>query len=127
MEINQFLNHLNDGNPVNAGTEMHQYMCNLSDEALKITNELNNVYRTPDEIIKIFSRLTGKNISETFRIFPPFYTDCGKNIEIGENVFINSCCNFQDQGGIRIGDNTFIGHKVVIATLNHGFEPEDRR
>lgn len=59
-------------------------------------------------------------------MFPPFYTDCGLNITVGKSVFINSCCNFQDQGGIRIGDGSLIGHKVVLATLNHGLAPEDR-
>jgi acetyltransferase-like isoleucine patch superfamily enzyme len=41
-------------------------------------------------------------------------------------VFINSCCCFQDQGGIIIGDNTFIGYRVTLATLNHGILPQDR-
>ena len=50
----------------------------------------------------------------------------GKNINVGKNVFINSGCRFQDQGGIRIGDGTLIGHNVVITTLNHNFEPELR-
>ena len=59
-------------------------------------------------------------------MFPPFYTDCGKNINIGKNVFINSCCCFQDQGGITIGDGVLIGHKAVFATLDHTFIPEKR-
>ena len=54
-------------------------------------------------------------------------TDFGKNIHLGKNVFINSCCQFQDQGGSFIGDGTLIGHSVVIATLNHGFAPDDRQ
>ena len=60
-------------------------------------------------------------------MFPPFYTDFGKNIHVGKNVFINSCCQFQDQGGIFIGDGALIGHSVVLATLNHGLAPEDRQ
>ena len=59
-------------------------------------------------------------------MFPPFTTDCGKNIRVGKNVFINSGCRFQDQGGITLGDETLVGHNVVFATLNHGFAPEDR-
>ena len=59
-------------------------------------------------------------------MFPPFYTDCGKNIRVGKNVFINAGCCFQDQGGIEIGDGCLIGQQVVIATLNHAFEPERR-
>ena len=35
-------------------------------------------------------------------------------------------CKFQDQGGIYIGDDTLIGHNVVLATLNHAKSPMDR-
>lgn len=59
-------------------------------------------------------------------MFPPFYTDCGKNITVGKNVFINAGCKFQDQGGITIGDGTLIGHNVVLATLNHNLNPNKR-
>lgn len=59
-------------------------------------------------------------------MFPLFYTDCGKNLHIGKNVFINSGCRFQDQGGITIGDGALIGHNVVMATLNHSEDPETR-
>ena len=99
----------------------------LSQEALKITMEINNKYHTPQEIIDLFSRLTGQKIDETFRLFPPFYTDCGKNIKIGKNVFINACCKFQDQGGITIGNGVLIGHNVTLATLNHDERPQYRQ
>ena len=41
-------------------------------------------------------------------------------------MFINIGCKFQDQGGITIGDETLIGHNVVLATLNHDFNPAKR-
>lgn len=41
-------------------------------------------------------------------------------------MFINCCCKFQDQGGITIGNGVFIGHNVVIATLNHDINPNNR-
>lgn len=126
MDINDFLNHVNSGQHIQCDMEIHKYMNVLSQEAMKITAELNNSYHTPDEICRIFSKLIGKPVDNTFRMFPPFYTDCGKNINIGKNVFINSCCCFQDQGGITIGDGTLIGHKVVLATLDHDFSPEKR-
>ena len=50
----------------------------------------------------------------------------GKNITVGEGVFINACCHFQDHGGVIIGDGCQIGHNVVFATLNHGLAPEER-
>ena len=72
------------------------------------------------------SRLTGKPVDETFKMFPPFYTDFGKNITIGRRVFINAGCHFQDHGGVTLGDGCLIGHNVVFATLDHGTAPEDR-
>ena len=89
--------------------------------------ELNGSYHTPDEIRDLFSRITGREVDSSFRMFPPFYTDFGKNIHVGRNVFINACCQFQDQGGIYIGDGSLIGHSVVLATLNHGLDPGDRQ
>lgn len=107
--------------------EWQEYFHSLCQEAIKITMDLNNKYRTPEEIREIMTKLTGKKIDETFRLFPPFYTDFGKNISIGKNVFINSCCHFQDQGGITIGDGAFIGHNVVFATINHDLSPANNR
>ena len=50
----------------------------------------------------------------------------GKNIKIGKRVFINAGCQFQDQGGIEIGDDVLIGPQTIIATLNHDPNPEKR-
>ena len=91
------------------------------------TFELNNAYHTPEEVRNLLSRLFGKTVDESFRVFPPFYTDFGKNITVGKNVFINACCHFQDHGGVSLGDGCQIGHNVVFATLNHGLAPEDRQ
>ncbi|MDQ0230951.1 sugar O-acetyltransferase [Metabacillus malikii] len=126
MDINDFLAHLNRGEAVEGGSEMHQVMHKVSQEALKLTAELNGHYHTPQEVQELFSRLIGKSVDKTFAMFPPFYTDCGKNINVGKNVFINSGCRFQDQGGITIGDGVLIGHNVVLATLNHDIDPKKR-
>ena len=126
MELNTFFMHMASGERVIAGSDLHLKMCDLSQEALKITTYLNNSYHSPEEIIDLMKELTGREIDKSFRLFPPFYTDCGKNIQIGKNVFINSCCQFQDQGGIVIGDNTLVGHHVVMATLNHVQDPKHR-
>lgn len=93
---------------------------------LRITAEMNGGYHEPEELRVLFSRLIGQPVDESFGLFPPFYTDCGKNIHIGKNVFINMGCKFQDQGGIYIGDGALIGHNVVLATLNHAKSPRDR-
>ena len=68
-------------------------------------------------------KIIGKPVDDTFRLFPPFYTDFGKNITIGKNIFINMGCKFQDQGGIYIDDGALIRHNVVSATINHDLNP----
>ena len=75
----------------------------------------------------LIEELTGRPVGEHFGLFPPFYTDFGKNITIGRDVFINAGCKFQDQGGITIGDGALIGHGVVLATLNHDLDPAKRQ
>lgn len=127
MNLKEFLNHMNQGLPAPEGSEARNIMSKLSEEARKITCILNAEYHSQEEIRNLFSELTAQPVDETFAMFPPFYTDCGKNIHIGRDVFINAGCHFQDQGGITIGDGTMIGHNVVLATLNHGLSPKDRR
>lgn len=126
MELQEFLEHMNSGKTVEAGSETHLYMHTVSQEALKITAEINSGYHEPEALRKLFFRLTDQPADETFRLFPPFHTDCGKNIHVGKHVFINMGCKFQDQGGIFIGDGTRIGHNVVLATLNHAMMPQER-
>lgn len=126
MDLNAFLEHLNSGKTVQGGSEAHQFMHGVSQEALRITAEMNGGYHEPEELRALFSRLIGQSVDESFGLFPPFYTDCGKNIHIGKHVFINMGCKFQDQGGIYIGDGALIGHNVVLATLNHAKSPKDR-
>lgn len=126
MTVERFLEYLDSGKTVVGGSDVHECMHRLSQEAIKITCELNNKYHDAGEIRDLMGELTGREIDETFAMFPPFYTDCGKNLKIGKRVFINSGCRFQDQGGITIGDDSLIGHNAVLATLNHGFAPDER-
>lgn len=123
----EFIEYMNSGKALTGGSKLHEYMNLLSQEALRLTAELNGCYHTPEEIRMIMEQITGKTIDESFNLFPPFYTDCGKNLTIGKNVFFNSGCKFQDQGGITIGDGSLIGHNVVLATLNHDMNPKLRQ
>lgn len=126
INIEQFRKVMATKEEICDGSEMFIIFHKLAQEALQITSEINNKYNTPEQIVELFSKLTGTQVDKTFRCFPPFYTDCGKNIKIGKNVFINACCRFQDQGGIEIGDGSLIGHNTTIATLNHDFNPDKR-
>ena len=126
MEVEQFKNDIKRGAYIKANSEAHIHMHEMAKRARRITAEMNNGYRTPEEIRELFSELIGLKIDRSFELFPPFYADYGQNIKVGRNVFINSGCCFQDQGGIEIGDNALIGQQVVIATINHDLNPEMR-
>lgn len=126
MTLQDFLDKMNSGEEIVAGSEYHLFMHNLSQEAIRITTEMNSAYHTPEELVTLMRELTGQPDLPPFGLFPPFTTDCGKNIHLGKNVFINSGCRFQDQGGIYIGDNALIGHNAVLATLNHNEDPAKR-
>lgn len=126
MELKEFIEYMNCGKEIIANSNVHKYMGKLAKEAMKLTTELNNNYHTSDEIINIMEKITNSIIDKSFTLFPPFYTDCGKNLKLGKNIFINSGCKIQDQGGVSIGDGTLIGHNVVIATLNHNQNPIKR-
>ena len=106
MSLDTLLEHLDAGQPLVTGTEAFDCMHAYSYEAMRLTAELNSTFHTPDEIREIMGRITGRPMDETFRLFPPFYTDFGKNI--------------------RIGDGTLIGHRVTLATINHGLPPDRR-
>lgn len=126
MNNAEFLEFMANNDCVEKDSAIHKKFYELSENARKITMELNNKYHSQDEIKKLFFQLIDKEVDESFKMFPPFYTECGINITVGKNVFINACCKFQDQGGIEIGDNVLIGHSVIIATLNHDFDIENR-
>ena len=126
MDLQTWLGILDSGEEVTDNEEVRLMMHALSQEALRITAELNNAYHTPEEIRLLMEKLTGRPIDPSFAMFPPFYTDCGKNIKFGQNVFVNSGCRFQDQGGITIEDGALIGHNAVLATPNHNPDPEKR-
>ena len=83
--------------------KINRYANSLFQEAIRIGMELNSSYHEPDELKEIMERLTGRKIGDGFMLFPPFYTDFGKNI--------------------TIGDGALIGHNVVLATINHDLTP----
>ena len=106
LELNELLDIFNAGDALVMDEEAADACNYYSIEAQKITCELNYNFHDFDDT--------------------PFFTDFGKNIHLGKNVFINAGCKFQDQGGIYIGDDVLIGHNVVMATLNHDENPKNR-
>lgn len=88
-----------------------------------IMNNLGDVV----EIRNMLTEIIGSKIDESTGIFAPFYTNFGKHIKIGKNVFINHACSFLDMGGITIEDDVLIGPRVNLVTENHPIDPSNRK
>jgi acetyltransferase-like isoleucine patch superfamily enzyme len=80
-----------------------------------------------DQVRERLSEIIGSQIDINTRVFPPFYTNFGRFITLGKNVFINHACSFLDMGGIIIEDDVLIGPKVNLITENHPLDPADRQ
>lgn len=115
------------GEPVSIDDKDYHIIKDIIVNAKRLTQKMNTSVLTSEEIRQCFSELVGQNIGEDFNLNLPFYTDFGRNIKVGKNVFINFGCTFMDRGGITIGDNAFIAPGVMLITENHGIMPEKRR
>ena len=126
MTVEDFKEYAKTGQALDTD-EIYEFMDRMSDRARQVTFRLNAAYHTPEQVRGLLSELFGRPVPPSLRVFPPFYADFGQNITVGQDVFINACCHFQDHGGVTIGDGCQIGHNVVFATLNHGLAPQDRK
>ena len=50
MDLKEYLEYVNQGKKVIAGSREHNFMHELAQEAMKITTALNNGYHEPDKI-----------------------------------------------------------------------------
>jgi len=126
MELQDFLDHVARGSVIEGGSAQHAFMHRAAQEALCTTAELNSKYHAPQQVRALLSRLTGAPVPESVALFPPFYCEFGRNLHLGDGVFINMGCRFQDAGGITIGAGTLIGHGSTLTTLNHAVDPDRR-
>ena len=114
------------GEPVSMTDTDYPAMRDALELARRVTGEINTVYHTPDEVLELLESL-GAQIDKTSEIRTPFYTDFGKFITIGKNVFVNNACTFMDRGGITLEDDVKIGPRVNLITENHDKNPSNRR
>ena len=92
----------------------------LATEKLNQTSMTNTKERT--KLIKLLFGSTGTNI----HIENNFNCDYGKNINVGENFYVNFNCVILDVAQVRIGDNCFIAPQVGIYTATHPIDPAAR-
>ena len=89
MSIEEVLIYLNADRVAYMTPEMHACSLAQSQNAIRQTMALNTRYHRPEEIVAIMSDLTGEKVDESLMLFPPFYTDFGRNIHLGKHVFIH--------------------------------------
>ena len=74
------------------------------------------------DIMRRLFKAVGKNVW----IEPDFRCEFGKNISIGDDVYINFGCVILDCGQVKIGNEVLIGPNVGIYDANHALDAEER-
>lgn len=114
------------GEPIRMNDPEYPKVMEVVTRTIKLSAELNTSTEV-DQVRERLSEIIGTEVDKSTAIFPPFYTNFGRFIQIGRNVFINHACSFLDLGGITIEDDVLIGPKVNLITENHPLDPADRK
>lgn len=126
MHSKDILERLKSGEAIRP-TDMEYFkITKIVQTTMRLSQSLNHATDT-EQIRYYLGKIINTPIDESTTIFSPFYTNFGKFISIGKNVFINHSCSFLDMGGITIEDEVLIGPKVNLITENHPLDPHDRK
>lgn len=120
------LDRLKAGEPIRLDDPEYSKIQEIVNRTIELSAQL-NVSTNVDQTRAWLSEIIGTSIDESTTVFTPFYTNFGRFIQIGKNVFINHACSFLDMGAITIEDDVLIGPKVNLITENHPLDPADRR
>lgn len=106
------------------GAAVYDEIHELKADNEQLVMEMNEKYHAPEEVRRYLERITGKEIADSVAISLPFYTDYGRHISFGKDIFINQNVMFVDLGGIVIEDHVLIGPMCRIITVSHLVEPK---
>ena len=93
---------------------------------MKLVAELNTGYHTEAEVRDYLRQITGSEVDDSVRVFPPFSINYGKRTSFGKGSFVNFGCTFLALGGITIEEGVFIAPQCVLATEYHPEAPASR-
>lgn len=122
MRLNLPMNQL-----IPTDSEDYQAIQKIVAENQPLVAALNTGYHTPQETRRLLAQITEQAVDESVAINLPFYTDFGRHIRLGKNVFINMGVMFTDLGGITLEDNVLIGPRANLISVNHPTEPNQRQ
>lgn len=92
----------------------------------RLVQQLNTAPHSLAATRKIVSQITQQPIDSSNEIRLPFYTDYGRNLHLGNNVFINSGVTFTDMGGIYLADDVLICPNATLISVNHPLAADQR-
>lgn len=106
--------------------DFDQDLFNKRVEAKKLFKAYN---KTGDEEIDLRNKIMKqlfKNVGENVWIEPDFRCEFGKNITIGDNVYINFGCIILDCSEVTIGSHTLLGPNIGLYAANHSTDATER-
>lgn len=115
-----------NGEPVQLSDPEYHVVRNVVTKTMELSAKL-NMSTNVEQVREQLSKIVNIKLDSSITVFPPFYTNFGRFITIGKNVFINHACSFLDMGGIVIEDDVLIGPRVNLVTENHPFDPSNRK
>ena len=96
--------------------------------ATELTSRLNVLpFDDEDGRARLFEQILGRPLPPRVTIDPPFFTDHGLNLDLGERVFVNQNCTFLDYAGIRLAERVMVAPKVTFITVGHPVDTDDRK
>lgn len=105
----------------------HRDMFKEMQRCQELCNAYNAIPTTELDIRMDFLRhIFGKAEGE-FVFFSPFKCSLGYNIEVGNNVAVNSYCTILDGGKVKFGNDIFVGPNVQIISSGHSVDPKKRK
>lgn len=84
-----------------------------------------NLTETAAERRSLLEEVLGQ-FGQNSLIEPPFYCVYGKNIQIGEHVYLNFQCTILDCNQVRISNHVMVGPGVQMYTAAHDLQAEAR-
>lgn len=106
--------------------DFDQDLFNKRVEAKKLFKAYN---KTDDEEIDLRNKIMKqlfKNVGENVWVEPDFRCEFGKNITIGDDVYINFGCIILDCSEVTIGSNTLLGPNIGLYAANHSTDATER-
>lgn len=104
------------------------------------SDELSQLRAQATKLFRAYNQTTEKDVEERRQIMgelfgfvgkdvtiePDFRCEFGKNIVLGDNVYINFGCVILDCAEVSIGENTLLGPSIGLYAANHSLDPEER-